>query len=155
VALLALVAPLLAGADYPAKTNYVLHCQGCHGADGIGGLPEKIPPLRDSIGYFLKVPGGRRFLIQVPGVAQAPLGDAEIAELLNFTLQQHSADQLPLSFRPYTREEVARDRREVADIVLHRSELVATILERFGVQMWTQEDPEVASPTGVNHAAGH
>ena len=155
VALLVLMAPLLAGGGYSAKTNYILHCQGCHGADGIGGLPEKIPPLRDSMGHFLKVPGGRRFLIQVPGVAHAPVSDAEIAALLNFTLEQYSADQLPSPFLPYTEEEVARARREPTDIVVLRSELASMLLERFGVPIWTTADPIVPKQTDGDDVARH
>jgi hypothetical protein len=149
------MAPLLAGGGYSAKTNYILHCQGCHGADGIGGLPEKIPPLRDSMGHFLKVPGGRRFLIQVPGVAHAPVSDAEIAALLNFTLEQYSADQLPSPFLPYTEEEVARARREPTDIVVLRSELASMLLERFGVPIWTTADPIVPKQTDGDDVARH
>ena len=152
---LVLGAPGLASSGYSATTNYILHCQGCHGADGVGGLPEKIPPLRDSIGRFLQVPGGRRFLIQVPGVAQAPISDAELAALLNFTLERYSADQLPSPFLPYTREEVARERREPTDIVLLRSELVSMLLERFGVRMWPETVPVVEGHSDGSDVTRH
>ena len=102
---------VLLGAGYTPETNYILHCQGCHGADGVGGVTDKIPPLQDAVGYFLHVPDGRRFLIQVPGVAQAPLDDAEVAALLNYVLDRYSEDELPDGFVPYTAEEVARVRR--------------------------------------------
>jgi hypothetical protein len=107
------------------------------------------------MGYFLQVPGGRRFLIQVPGVAHAPVSDAEIAEILNFTLERYSADQLPSPFLPYTEEEVARERREPTDIVLLRSELVSMLRERFGVQIWTTDVPVVPRPADGNDVATH
>lgn len=146
-ALLAL-APALVSAGYTAKTNYILHCQGCHGADGIGGIPGEIPPLLNSMGYFLHIPGGRSYLVQVPGVAQAPIDDAELAALLNYTLRHYSSAQLPTPFLPYSREEVARDRRSVSDIVELRAELIAAIRERLGVHVWTGGDPAQASERG-------
>ena len=140
--------PLLLGAGYTAETNYVLHCQGCHGADGIGGVPDQIPPLRDSVGYFLHIPDGRRFLIQVPGVAQAPINDTQVAELLNYILHRYGADQLPDAFAPYTREEVARERRRAVDVLALRAELVSALRDRLGVRIWTLEDPIVAPQHG-------
>ena len=68
-----LVVSLWAGsvsAESP-QVHYMLHCQGCHLADG-RGVPGKIPGLSE-MGSFLTVPGGRAYLVQVPGTAQAPL----------------------------------------------------------------------------------
>ena len=121
---------------YNAKTNYALHCQGCHGADGIGALPEKIPPLADSIGYFLRVPEGRRYLVQVPGVAFAAVDDEALAEVLNYVLLRFSAAQLPATFRPYSADEVARVRRSPEDIVSLRARLAAELREKQGICVW-------------------
>src|SRR5262249_48882191 len=67
----------VAGA-YAPSVEYALNCQGCHRADGIG-TPGSVPPLAGSVARFLTVPGGREYLVRVPGVAQAPLDDAALA----------------------------------------------------------------------------
>lgn len=140
-AVLLAVAPALVNAGYTAKTNYILHCQGCHGADGVGRIPDQVPPLSNSMGYFLHVPGGRRYLAQVPGIAHVPIDDAEVAALLNFALRRFSSGQLPAPFVPYSTEEVARHRRAAPDVISLREELVTAIRERLGVRIWTEDDP--------------
>jgi len=141
--------PPVLGASYSAATNYVLHCQGCHGADGVSELPGAIPPLQQ-MGYFLLVPGGRQYLVQVPGVAQAPIDDAQLAALLNFTVRRYSSATLTKSFRPYTPEEVARERHGVKDIGGARRQLVAAISSQLGVHAWT---PQARSPGPITGEA--
>jgi mono/diheme cytochrome c family protein len=68
----------------PEAENYVLHCSGCHRLDG-SGIPGFAPDLRE-IDPLLDSTEGRRYLGRVPGVAQAPLDDAELAALLNWVL---------------------------------------------------------------------
>jgi len=147
-AALIIVAPTAMAAGYSAKTNYILHCQGCHGADGVGLVADEVPPLLNSMGYFLHVPGGRRYLVQVPGAAHAPVDDAELAALLSYTLRRFSPDQLPDPFEPFTREEVTRNRRTATDVVPMREELILSIRERFGVRIWTLDYPRVPEPRG-------
>ena len=91
-----------------ARINYMLNCQGCHLPDG-GGVGD-IPQMNNFVGNFLKVPGGRAFLVQVPGSANAALDDAALAELLNWMLLEISAEQLPEDFQPYTAAEVGQYR---------------------------------------------
>lgn len=140
-----LAATVHADVRYSAKTNYTLHCQGCHGSDGIGALPERVPPLANSVGHFLRVPDGRRYLVQVPGVAYAAIDDADLAELLNFVLQNFSASQLPPSFQPYTAEEVARVRRGREDVVALRAKLATELHQYSGVCLWMPGDSSWAS----------
>lgn len=64
----------------------MLHCSGCHRADG-RGVPGVAPDLR-KIGPLLETPAGRAYLGRVPGVAQAPVGDEELAILLNWVLTE-------------------------------------------------------------------
>ena len=90
-----------------AQSNYMLNCQGCHKADGTG-LSGSVPSMRDFVGSFLTVAGGRDFLVQVPGSANSPLSDAALAELLNWILTTMSAQQLSQEFRFYTEQEVAQ-----------------------------------------------
>lgn len=95
--------------------NYVLHCQGCHLEDG-SATGEEIPALTEAIN-FLTVPGGREFLIQVPGVANAPVSDQELTQLLNWVLKEFSLSQLPENFLPYTVDEVHYYRNKPLDAV--------------------------------------
>ena len=97
--------------SYSPHTNYILMCQGCHLADG-AGTPEKVPALKNEMGRFLQVAGGREYLIQVPGTAQSPLTDKEVAAVLNWILHNFSRSELPADFTPYTTAEVARYRNE-------------------------------------------
>jgi len=100
-----------ANGGYSPHTNYILMCQGCHLADG-AGTPEKVPALKNEVGRFLQVAGGREYLIQVPGTSQSPLTDKEVAAVLNWILDNFSSAELPSDFIPYTTAEVARYRYE-------------------------------------------
>jgi mono/diheme cytochrome c family protein len=110
-ALGALAAALLLGASPPSdsgrtpETNYMLHCQGCHRPDG-SGLPGEVPDLRDHVARFLAAPGGRAFLVQVPGAANAPLSDADLAALLGWILRRFDPAHVPADFAGYTADEV-------------------------------------------------
>ncbi len=119
-----LAGPALAGGP---GLDYVLNCQGCHLPDG-RGMPGKVPSFRGQVARFLGVPGGREFLVQVPGVARANLPDERIAALLNWLLRRFDPDHLPGTFRPYSSAEVARLRASpevrVAD---RRARLIAAI----------------------------
>jgi hypothetical protein len=110
----------------------------------LAGFQTRFPRFSILLGYFLEVPGGRGFLIQVPGIAHAPISDAEIAELLNHILRKFSLEQIPSSFVPYTPEEVGAVRRSRADVVTTRANLVSTLREDRGVHMWSREKPMIA-----------
>ena len=106
------VAIVVRGVSRPglAWQHWVLNCQGCHRTDG-SGSPETAPRLAGTVAKFLSVPRGREYLVRVPGVATSPLGDAELAELLNWLLWRFDALHLDSTFKPYSAEEVARLRR--------------------------------------------
>jgi len=109
------------------QINYMLHCQGCHLPDG-AGTPGKVPALKHAAGLFLHVPGGREYLIQVPGTAQSALTDSEVAAVLNWILQNFSKDELPDNFAPYSTEEISRYRRKpLADVSAVRAGLMAKL----------------------------
>jgi len=116
--------------SYSARTNYMLRCQGCHLEDG-SGTAEKVPALRNEVGRFLQVPGGREYLIQVPGTSQSPLTDQEVAAVLNWILNKFSSAELPADFEPYTKDEVARYRYEP---LANASEVRAGLLRKLGQQ---------------------
>lgn len=93
-----------------ARQNWILKCQGCHRPDATG-TPETTPAMAGIVAKFLHVPGGREYLARVPGVATAPIGDAELADLLNWTLYRFDGAHVPADFRPYSAEEIGRLRK--------------------------------------------
>ncbi|HYB98409.1 MAG TPA: hypothetical protein VEC57_04670 [Candidatus Limnocylindrales bacterium] len=93
-----------------AELDYVLHCQGCHRADG-GGTPGAVPQLADHVAVFLRSAAGREYLARVPGVAMSTLDDAALAALLNWLVVRFDPRGVPAGFVPYTAAEVARLRQ--------------------------------------------
>ncbi len=93
-----------------ARQNYILKCQGCHGPTAQGNR-SNTPPMADMVARFLAVPGGRAFLGRVPGVATAAVADAELAELLNWTLYRFDAAHVPPGFKPYGAAEIGKLRK--------------------------------------------
>ena len=107
--------------------DYALNCQGCHRADG-SGTPGSVPALAGSVGRFLRVPGGRQYLVRVPGVAQAPLDDAALAAVLNWMLERFGGDQAPHDVAPFTAAEVGGLRRSpLTDVERVRRELIDAV----------------------------
>jgi len=112
-----------------ALDNYIMLCQGCHLPDA-SGVTGHVPSFKDFAGHFLRVEGGREFLVQVPGSANAAISDEELTELLNWMLLEFSADQLPEGFKPFTIDEVARLRQHpLVETVNARQALVDAIAE--------------------------
>lgn len=93
-----------------ARINWLLNCQGCHRADA-SGLPGGAPNMAGEVSRFLNVKGGREYLVRVPGVANAPLSDGDLAALLNWMLRTFDPQHLPANFHPYAAAEVAALRR--------------------------------------------
>ena len=89
----------------PAAQLYTLNCWGCH-LPHAEGIPGTVPRLAHSMGYFLHLTEGRPYLVQVPGVANSPLSDQQIADVLNWMLESFSKDELPRDFKPYTVEDI-------------------------------------------------
>ena len=116
-------APSLA-ATHSARAHFVLHCAGCHRADGSGAPDKYVPDLR-LLGRFLHVEGGREFVIGVPGVMGSALDDAKVAEVANWLLATMARDSVPAGHRPYTVAEVTATRaRAMTDVAAVRSRLV-------------------------------
>lgn len=114
-----------------ARQNYLLHCAGCHLPEGRGSASNEVPSLHHIPGQFIKVPRGREFLAQVPGIVYSPLSDAEVAEILNWVLRQFSRDELPQEFQAYTTAEVAKYRAvRPASIMKVRSAVIADLAAR-------------------------
>ncbi|WP_409014173.1 c-type cytochrome [Caballeronia sp. LZ028] len=112
-----------------ARQDWVLNCMGCHTADG-SGIPGKVPALRNSLGHFVSLPDGRRFVMRVPGAANSALNDAELANVLNWLLATMNEQSRPASFKPYTAEEIAAHRRPaLTDVARIRMKLVKELQE--------------------------
>jgi hypothetical protein len=96
-----------AGVENPQRAwqNWTLNCQGCHRLDGTGS-EGTAPSLAGTVAKFLWVPGGREYLIRVPGVATSPLSDADLAEVMNWMLWRFDRQHLPAQFRPFTASEL-------------------------------------------------
>ena len=124
------MAPIRSQAESKAKTHsarsaYILHCAGCHGLDGRGVSQAQVPDLR-KMADFLKVPGGREFLIKVPGVMGSALSDAEIAEVTNWMLNDGVRQPTAGRFQPYTEKEVREARLSpLVDVLQTRQALVS------------------------------
>lgn len=118
-----------------ARQNYILNCQGCHLWDGSGSPGHDVPNMKDFVGNFLHIEGGREFIIQVPGAANAPLSDQELAEVMNWLLINFSRNQLPENYQPYSAAEVRGLRKEaLIDINPVRRELIRKIEKQLGVK---------------------
>jgi mono/diheme cytochrome c family protein len=124
-ALLLALAPAAARADPAhARVLYQLHCQGCHLADGSGKAGE-VPSLSGSVARFLGVPGGRAYLVQVPGAATSPLTDAELAAVLDWIVRAFGPAEAAAAAAPYEPAEVARLRATpLVDVAAAREALL-------------------------------
>ena len=108
-----------------AQVNYMLNCQGCHGADGAGTEDGVVPEMKNFVGHFLSTQAGREFLVRVPGSANAALSNDELAEVLNWMLYKISAEQIPSDFQPFEASEVGSLRSQpLADVDRIRARLI-------------------------------
>lgn len=112
-----------------ARTDYLLHCSGCHGQDGMGKPEKGIPRFTDQVGYFLKLPEGRAFLLQVPGLLSANMPDDRAAAVVTWMIKEFAGPSMPEKLQPYTAEEAKRYKAErPADIMGRRNEIYAKLL---------------------------
>ena len=125
-----LAAAVLPGAQAQTKVyqgaehDYVLYCSGCHSMDGSGHPGFGVPDFRGQVGYFLRLPEGRAYLMQVPGLLSTGLSEARAAAVTNYVIQTYAAESLPREFLPYTAEEAQRYRESrPADVAARRVQL--------------------------------
>jgi mono/diheme cytochrome c family protein len=127
----ALAAPAVAAdkSETRARTDYLLHCSGCHGQDGTGKPSAGIPRFTDQVGYFLNLPEGRAFLMQVPGLLSANMPDDRAAAVVTWMIKEFAGPSMPEKLEPYTAEEAKRYKAErPADIMARRNEIYAKLL---------------------------
>ncbi|SEH13899.1 hypothetical protein SAMN05428974_0995 [Sphingopyxis sp. YR583] len=123
----------IAGVANPARArqNWILSCQGCHRADATGSSTTT-PTMAGYVARFLQVPGGREYLVRVPGVATAALSDADLAEVINWSLVRFDPTNIPPDFTPYSAAEVGRLRLKPlrAEAATVRANMVARMSEK-------------------------
>jgi hypothetical protein len=81
------------GVDDTPQVDYMLRCQGCHVGDG-SGYPGKVPDLRVSLRALSGTPGGREFLLRVPGASLSILDNEQLARVYNWMFAEF--DPTPL-----------------------------------------------------------
>ena len=107
------------------RADFSLRCRGCHGFAG-EGTPGHVPRLDGFVGLFTQVPGGRDYLMRVPGVARSRLDDARLAAVLNWMLATYGGDAVAPGFAQFSAEEVGATRRHV---LLDRRSIREALLE--------------------------
>jgi len=116
-------APAIAPLQGGARSLYVLHCAGCHRMDASGSALGGVPDMR-RVGDFLRLSGGREFIIKVPGVMGAGLDDAQVAAVSNWLLANLAKDSVPPGHQPYSAAEVAQARAQpLTDVLGERQRL--------------------------------
>ena len=114
-------APSIAPVSQPRQL-FLLHCAGCHGAEGRAGgdaLQRSGVPDLHHMGALLAVPGGREFLIRVPGVMGSGLDDAQVALVANWMLERFVPPEERAQTAPYTEIDARQARRAPITDVLH------------------------------------
>lgn len=107
---------------------YVQHCAGCHGFEGAGQPAFGVPAMRDVVGYFMRSEEGRAYLVQVPGVNNAGLSDAQIAELTNWLVRTLGGASLPARWRAFDAAELPALRAaRPADLAAARRRILADL----------------------------
>ncbi len=91
---------------FEPSVNYMLQCMGCHTPDG-SGAAGRVPSIRSTLLPFSAVVAGRQFLVQVPGASQSTLSNAELAELINWMIENLSNEPRAVVFKRFTGAEVA------------------------------------------------
>ncbi|MFV0384289.1 c-type cytochrome [Paracoccus sp. (in: a-proteobacteria)] len=108
----------------PARRDYILHCSGCHGMTGKGTIAGGIPPFPDSVGKIAGSDIGRTYIVHVPGVNSAGLSAGEIADVLNYILDQWGEGGDPR----FSGHEVAeRSALPIGEVVAYRRKVVAEL----------------------------
>ncbi|MFN0317227.1 MAG: c-type cytochrome [Burkholderiales bacterium] len=113
-----------------ARLDFLLHCSGCHGQDGTGNPEKGIPNFVGQVGHFQRLPEGREFVMQVPGLLSSGLPDDRAAAVTSWMIRQFAGPSLPRDFAPYSASEAkhARENRP-ADIMGKRKAIYQQLLK--------------------------
>ena len=131
--LLATQLPSAASEGGNGRLPYLMGCVGCHGEAGVT-IAQKVPDLKDQIGYFLHLPEGRAYLVRLPNVAFAPISDQQLAEMMNYMVFTLGGSSAPKDAKPYTAAEVGKLRKQpLTEIPLfqYRGALVERLIAEY------------------------
>ncbi len=110
------------------ELDWMLHCQGCHGADG-RGAGHRVPSLRESVAPLMQIEEGRDFLMRVPGAANSALSDEALAGVLNWLVAEFGGNSVPAGVHRFSRGEVAAARRRpLMGVRRSRNEVAARLV---------------------------
>jgi hypothetical protein len=112
------------------QSDYMLACGGCHGETGRTNA-RLVPDLADQVGYFMRTPEARAYLVRLPNVSAAALDDEALAGVLNFMVWTLGGDSAPSESPQFTASEVGVLRgRPLNDVSLRgtRRNLVETLI---------------------------
>jgi hypothetical protein len=137
-----------------ARADFAFRCKGCHGFAG-EGTPGHVPRLDGFVGFFTQAPGGRDYLMRIPGVARAKLDDARLAAVLNWMLEVYGGAAVAPGFAPYTAAEVGAARREplTAERAPTRARLIQELRARGLIGPSEDAGLPVATPAGADQPA--
>nr|WP_298795560.1 cystathionine beta-lyase [uncultured Acetobacter sp.] len=111
-----------------ATTNYLTHCGGCHGIQGISARTF-VPVLRDHVGTFTCSAEGRAYISRVPGVSMSLIrDDQDLADVMNFVLFRMGGASTPAGTKPFTAAEIHTLRAQpisTTDLLTLRAEVLA------------------------------
>lgn len=124
-----------AQAEGDGQYLYILHCSGCHMRDGSGWAKGHVPRLSGVVGHFEKLPEGRKFILQVPGVMNSGLKDKDVAALMNWLVPNLAGASLAGPFTPYKPEEVAKARVGRPKDIFAARRAIATKLKAQGYEI--------------------
>ena len=115
------------------RLPYLMGCVGCHGETGVT-ISQKVPDLKNQIGFFLHLPEGRAYLVRLPNVAFAPISDAALADMMNYMVFDLGGPSVPKDAKPYSAAEVGRLRKQpLTEVPLfqYRTEIVERLIADY------------------------
>lgn len=118
-----------------AKADYVEHCAGCHGVQGLSA-PARLPELRGRVGYMMCTADTRAYLLRLPNIAKSRISDnQQLADMLNFMVFGLGGTSVLPGTKPFTAAEVGYERQFAltsASLVRERKRHVETAIGKCG-----------------------
>ncbi|MFK7830335.1 MAG: cytochrome c [Congregibacter sp.] len=102
-----LVLVAIGTAQATPRSDYLLHCGGCHLENGQGTPPE-VPDLRQDLDWLAASAAGRSYLTRVPGASQVPLSDQRLAGIYNWIFSVYYPLQTDIAL--FSAEEITATR---------------------------------------------
>lgn len=142
-----LVLLVAATARAQAPGVFQQRCAVCHQPTGVG-IPGVYPPIAGTIGGYVWLPQGRAFLVHLllhgmdgaitsqgttyEGLMPpaADFNDEDLADVINYVLQNLNARQLPSDFKPINAQEFKAARADnltPTDVLHEREKLLAAL----------------------------